>query len=910
MDIFIRELKSVIKSVVFKQNTEANKYETLETRQKADIYIMVKDGLDDFSSYVNFDGDVYRKAGIPEHQIAEYIKDKSAIPYGLRDILIGLQRNKIISEYVEKNNYYRMLSGFPDLEDTDKIYVPENDYNINTKIPVHLLGVTDTAKLYGSGIIYTLRDKYPNKKYLNFLGDKSIDFHTARKAMNYELLQCDMSDPDTITSDFKRFYSYSREYFMIAVYNPSLAKIHKYYDNIIGFYILTMATQRTISEVYKQGITRDFYDVQLIRYLFDSYNIPFIEEMTMDQMKILAKNLNIFLSYKSTTKGIFNICNIFGFNNVNIYKYFLVKNHLVDDNNVPIFEDVTIANGDGTFTVKPNYQRMFDIYFQKINVNERDIDAEMQNPTNRVDYTSMIVNDPYWVDDEHLREKIYQSAYNSIETKYLSLDVMFKITEMMYEICHVFRMIMDNNREFKKITVDVPRISSKQQDLFSLVIFLCALFCKRYKFKGNVPLKPESIAYVYGFNFKADLDKIIEDILSTKNKYIDRKVVNYMVNFTVANSKDVGRIYRNIKDLKDFIVERMAETKNIDAYRAYKALYKSVLVVQDTESVYTKKDGTVAVTYSDLLKDINPELYSVLEKLEPTDKATGEIFTHILYKLEELSSDFKYLHLAVESQALFGILVKLINFFKSYTVDLSSAGLLYLFDDRYFNLLKILDKINSIDVKMEVEDCINALYKDLINTIHMEVTEEESVLLLEKISSIVDYYLNKRLYLKDNIYWESDREFKEKILSVFSDTVFNSVYIENGVYMNLVDRLEHTTINILNREYLRFTDRLMDSEAFMKELTNLILSDKYYNFGNMSLEDTFELKLRDLIKSVRIVSFNDGKLIVDAICTILDMVAKENNLISMDYIFDENVEYPVESIVSFKDRIDIINQTY
>jgi hypothetical protein len=38
--------------------------------------------------------------------------------------------------------------------------------------------------------------------------------------------------------------------------------------------------------------------------------------------------------------------------------------------------------------------------------------------------------------------------------------------------------------------------------------------------------------------------------------------------------------------------------------------------------------------------------------------------------------------------------------------------------------------------------------------------------------------------------------------------------------------------------------------------------------------------------------------------------AKENNLISMDYIFDESIEYPVESNVSLKDRIDIINQTY
>ena len=50
----------------------------------------------------------------------------------------------------------------------------------------------------------------------------------------------------------------------------------------------------------------------------------------------------------------------------------------------------------------------------------------------------------------------------------------------------------------------------------------------------------------------------------------------------------------------------------------------------------------------------------------------------------------------------------------------------------------------------------------------------------------------------------------------------------------------------------------------------------------------------------------DQKRFAEAIA----QVAKENNLISMDYIFDESIEYPVESNVSLKDRIDIINQTY
>ena len=140
----------------------------------------------------------------------------------------------------------------------------------------------------------------------------------------------------------------------------------------------------------------------------------------------------------------------------------------------------------------------------------------------------------------------------------------------MYEICHTFRMIIDNRDEFAKVTVHLPRISNKNHDLFSVVVFICAAFCKKYRFKGEIPLNPSGITTVLGFNFKQDLPKLAREIEADKN--LDNSMIRYLINTGVNNAKDVDRIYRNIRDLKNFITSQAIKTTDIDVYHAYQKL--------------------------------------------------------------------------------------------------------------------------------------------------------------------------------------------------------------------------------------------------------------------------------------------------------------------------------------------------
>lgn len=808
MDIFIRELKSLLSSIIVKRTILAKEYETLDTIRDSEMYIMVREGTDDFSSYNNFEPGVYKRAGVPEADMYTYMKDKNAIPFGLRGTLLKFQRQAIISSYEEKNNYYLMLNGKPDYGDTDFIYAPENSLGVPTNIPIHQLTQAHIERLRAGGVIKDLMAKHPDKKYLKYLGIYSIDIYTARRALNYELLYCGNTNPSNIGLNFRRYYANAREYYMVAIYNSNTAHGYEYYDNFLGLCILVMAVQRLFASVFEQGITRDFYDVQLVRYLFDSYSIPFIEDMTLDQMKLLAKNLNIFLMYKSSNKVIFDLCSIFGFSNVNIYKYLLVRDHVKDSvTGKPIFPMTTISNGDGTYSTVPDYKKMYDIYFQKVNIESKDVSAALVDKANMVDYKSLTVGDIYWVDDEELRDRLYKAGMNYIESKYLSMDIMFKITEMMYEICHFFRMVIDNNSEFKKVYLLIPKVSSLPQNLYSVIIFICALWCKRYGFTGEIPLKPASIAYVYGFNFHTDIGKLIDDIISSK--YIDDDVVKYLLNFTVASNKDVDRIYGNIKGLKDFCTEQMAATKNIEVYRAYKALYNSALVVEDREEMYAKDDGTYAETYADLLKNINPELYAYLDQFDVSDtKMTESIMEHILYRMEDLSERLIYLHTAVDSTALIRVLVRLINFFKSYTVDLTHCGILYLFDDRFLNMLKILDGIHSVEVKMWQDDGFLKMYYDAIQGADIKLNRDESIKVLDDWYAYVYAAVMDKLFLGDNLFAQVLKPTESHMLGEYSDTMDLEMKFADGEHIKLVDEIAETIIKACIEERIDLKEYL------------------------------------------------------------------------------------------------------
>ena len=945
MGNFISQVKSILLSMVIKRDKAARLFETdLEYTKAADKYINTIDYGDYWDSYVKFDYDVLVDAGLDKSLIPWYMESKDNIPREMRSKVMTLQKNKIINNYVEHNNYYRMLNGQPpieDLEEYDKwveeqkkehpdpsitnpfVYSPENDYDIPTDIPVHKLSTEDISFMESVGILPELRTKYPNKGYLNYLGTKSISIYTSRTASNFDILYIDyVRIESTILNDFRLFYDKARAYYMIAIYNREFTNTFAWYDEFIGFCIVIMAVQRLISNIYKQGLTRDFYDAELIKFLFKSYSIPYIEDLDLSYQRALAKSLNVLLQNKATDKVLYDVSYLLGFYDINIYKYYLVKRQFLDSYNRPVFVyKVDPITGE---TV-PDYPAMFDFHFQQINLKEKAMNTALTDNRNTVNYYSIIAEDPYWINDDELKQKIYETDFNHVVTKYMSLDVSIKVVELIYEVCHTIRMMIDDQKEYKKIAVLVPKIAPHELSLFDLVIFLCAMGASKFGLEGKVPINARKIASVYGFNFKLDLSALRDSIFNTTDmefgdyicvtgdeddytyyqytgsgnfkevndiytstslpiddlvidrlyhvkgddvimkwtedgwftfaeitevstmeySHVDPSLVKFLLNMSAVDLKTVDQMYQNIKGLRVLITEYLYKVKDKDVYYQYRKLYNSLLTVLDTEDLY-QKDGAQYLSFSSLLEVTNPELYTLWDSIKEREESLDYYIDAIFVKFASLS-DYKYLANANRADTIFEFVMKLIRFFKSYTVDFVNSGVHFFFADHYLTALKIMDWFNIGMAEILFKDVIaqnRGWYKDWIDTM-------ASIL---DIKSRINFHDTLRMYGLMRIYDEFHGHF---------------------------------------RDYLR-----MHKESLLKEsLTERDLIDKIFaermfkDYSGLSWQDTFVLNLLEIdLRGESWINFHDALKTIDKLSWIKDisMLTDDiNHIISENSIYDK-----------------------
>lgn len=864
MGEFITQLKMLLRSVVVKRDKLAAAFETdLEQHKAADRYVNTIDNGDQWDSYVKFDRDVLLAAGLDATLIDQYIADKEKIPREMRPKVVSLQKQYIIDSYVEMNEYYRMLHGDPPIDvikahdewvehkddpgynkEDPFIYCPINNYDIPINIPVHMLNDQYINIMESLGILDQLKADYPNTPYLNYLGKRSIEYYTARTTNNYGLLYADVSGIEPVLrEDFITLYGKARSYYMMGFYNKEYSNIFLWYDEFIGFCIITMAIQRVIANIYKQGLTRDFYDVSLIKYLFQSYSIPYIEDLDIKYQRALAKDLNRLLRYKSTDKVLYDVAHLLGFYDVNIYKYYLVKTHVLDEDGKPIFPKTQYTENGKTYTV-PDYEKMYRFHFQQVNLKDEDVNTALVDRRYMHEYKDIILQDPYWVDDPELKQKMYETEFNHVVSKYMSMDVMIKMVEMMYEITHTIRFVFDCD-DFKKTTLNIPIISEYDIPLYDLIILMCALYARKCHLPGTIPIKGYQIANVYGFNFKRDIPALIEAIYDTKDlrtgdilfgedtqmfyivkpgttskmpnhfknnlsgtvtddmliidkprfhpmdvvkltqplpvydegtwyqynditdtiyqytngemvphevtnvatigfNLIDNNLATYIKQLHAIEASDIGTMYEDVKTLRKFIVLMMEETKDKDVYEQYRKLYRALLVTEDVAELYRDSRGNVYSTFEDLLKNINPDLYSVYVRDAISDTEVNNDINAILSKLASFG-DYKYLANINRAETMFSTVLKLVRFFKSYTVDFINSGIQYIMSDKYFQSIKLMDdwEITSSSIELFDKDDKTKYYRDLIQYY-------ESSLFADSIMEVNDVYgLNGSMQMND-----------------------------------------------------------------------------------------------------------------------------------------------------------------
>lgn len=842
------EYIKIIQGSTIKYGYLADTYETLEIRKYVDAYLDAYYQRDDFSLY-DYTEEEFRLActqlGLSENfNFSYYYKNQDTTPKYIKSRLLANRRLSIIESYEEKNNYYRMLNGYPDIDDNEFIYIDYDiaiQYGIDPTLPVHLIedqmGTHYITALESTGYIDQLIEENPDKEYLKYLGSKRIDIIEARRAKNFSILYLDSSITESIRNMFSTLYEQCREYFMTTIYIYDYRKVIDYYDRFIGLCIMVMALQQLTARSIVSSLDRDFFDTHAIQALYEMYDIPFYSKLDEKTQKSLCQNINMLIQNKGTNKVIYDIASLLGFSRIDIYKYYLMKEHRMDNLGNPIFVTKQEFNEDtGEYEEVYDYEAMYDVYFQKVQLNEYDYHEALEDPTNRVSYESVTENDPFWIEDDELYQEVWESEYNYKESKYLGVTVSYKLSELLYENIMLLRMIFDMKENITDITLKLPSITGDTPvSLFDTIVLLCALTSKKYGLNGEIVSKPSQIIQVldhmerlynpyetmnetFAFNFDWMNDVHYQKVKNELYQYMSESEVKEFeeyisiltINEYATNEQKIeaiNKMYSNIRGLSRFMAKKMQKSTSVEEYRTVSRFFRAMFYSKETSEMFTVKDGAggniIPSTFQEYLLYSNASLN---EFFETVDRNECHLYIdHIITRLETLIDNLDYLYIInASTSAVQDVLIDLVRFFKSYTTDMIGLNIVYIFDFIPDNLLRLFDRIETIRKQLRLNDSIDFGYADVIKNAYAKIKINESI-----------WNLKEELFMHAMIRLYEKLSFGE-VLAISKEIHFSDIIkLVEDIYI-------HATIR--NKDLLEFTDKInsISATAYINDQMNFL----------------------------------------------------------------------------------------
>ena len=656
----------------------------------------------------------------------------------------------IFYNYEEPNSYYRMLYGKPPLNCEPKYWVlpkVNNQWGLPPNEPVHDVSPNILRIIENDGCL----DKYKKLieidktfEYVNHMTDKKIYPFVSRLAGKFDLLYVPETSISKLAIDFRETYDLCRDFMIQRYYSEAYRGKYEHYEGLIGMAILFQTIQQMHVKYLDADITRDFYDMDSIKLIYEAYSVPFFEEIPVSYHQKIVKAMNRLLMYKGDNQVFVDLCSLFDYNSLEIYKYYLVREQRVDSDGNLIFS----YKDDGT----PNYDEMYDISFSQGTI-DGDPYVDICDMNNRLDYNAITSADPYWVNDAQLIQKAYESEYNFIETKYIGLQMVFSLTQFMMESCYFIHMIMDNRYTMSFITVSHGKLGT-DIDLFTLVIYIHAIIYKRYEYEGNIPDNVEHIGRILGFNFKDDINIIIGDIMTNPYMMADDSsvILEILQHMQITDASSCKKIYDNIKKLYTLVDDRLLRCKDPNVYFAYKNLYRVLLTTEYMTETFRKSGGKQATSFMDLLEDINMSL--ALRIQEMSNPELMQELNYSLIALQKVADDLKYItsYGGSNGEVIAEYLYKLIRVFKSAKVDLVDFKSVYVVDGRSTNMLKLMIRLRRLGIsyalpndKFDLVDDINYLQR-----LSIKISDDASMV-DHLYTQLLAYLIDEKITIFDNL---------------------------------------------------------------------------------------------------------------------------------------------------------------
>ena len=149
-----------------------------------------------------------------------------------------------------------------------------------------------------------------------------------------------------------------------------------------------------------------------------------------------------------------------------------------------------------------------------------------------------------------------------------------------------------------------------------------------------------------------------------------------------------------------------------------------------------------------------------------TDDLVYYYIDHIISRLETVVENLKYIYMQNDSSTpIEDLLLKMIRYFKSFTVDCLGLDIIYVYDIKSENIIRFFDEVAKIVKWIEPHEHIHLSYGDVINYIDARNRLDELMLLHDRevhdSSIIISKFKNS-----NNDESKSNISFSDKIVKI------------------------------------------------------------------------------------------------------------------------------------------------
>lgn len=644
-----------------------------------------------------------------------------------------------------------------------------------------------------------------NKYYKELLDDYGIQPYISRLAKDLDIIY----QPEKMVLTHGYLYYYRTIYkqclqsFYVTSYSPAMIAKDNYREfcllsiNLMAFVQLL---NRWLENPYDINLMTEF---QIDKFMI-SFGVSFFTGLPFKYKQIIARNLNRLIINKGTDKVVIDILELFGFSEININKYYLIRQAVTEQDSLN--NNLDYRNTD-----------THDVFFISHNINLPSLNyAVKHNLYTKHTYEQIIESDNYW---KVSKEEVKSLDFSFVETKYFSIDTGFNLNVEVMNTTLLINLLKRIRTDYEtKEKLDIlsnfinENVPAKIEDV---IIALQVLMCEYQGLEDTIQYDLVGIAKTFEFakydplNLNLNLMEAIPKIKNVKDIELSD-----LRSFSTFGEPEVLSIYnQNINVKQNF--EKLIS--NETSYHNYKKL-RTAHNAKFYQTINYTMFGTHP-TFSSYLKTRNSSLYKIITDIRGISdtaektKALENMISNLTDIVTDALQNFSIFLGATSLDILLSYMRTAILAFKSFTTSLLDLNVFIIIGETYET--RLLDGLERMTAFVEHKNS--------------KIRFEDKQRLLTSLPVKSKHLLNDVRNLK-TAFTLYDRPLQPTL--IYDAVVLQTVLFTRDMLLNKeyyqFDATSSMTTEVLGWDTIKHNGKIIQEESVENQLT----SDRIVNIGH------------------------------------------------------------------------------